>query len=174
MKDLKEFFNNLSKEDIDVYDKLDEMINRVKNMDSEDIKSQIETKVNNLKSDLENLDKEYDALGIMLSNNPLHYKTDILNAKNVTPIVTAKEEYSAKIAGLVRSVKTISTKKGATMAFINLVDETGDIELTLFPETYVNGLPLLEKNSLIIANIKREKRDDNYDFICNKIEPLEE
>ncbi len=123
---------------------------------------------------LENLDKEYDALGIMLSNNPLHYKTDILNAKNVTPIVTAKEEYSAKIAGLVRSVKTISTKKGDTMAFINLVDETGDIELTLFPETYVNGLQLLEKNSLIIANIKREKRDDNYDYICNKIEPLEE
>ena len=39
-------------------EKLDEMINRVKNMDSEDIKSQIETKVNNLKSDLENLDKE--------------------------------------------------------------------------------------------------------------------
>ena len=27
MKDIKEFFNNLSKEDIDVYDKLDEMIN---------------------------------------------------------------------------------------------------------------------------------------------------
>ena len=123
---------------------------------------------------LENLDKEYDVLGIMLSNNPLHYKTDILKAKNITPIVSAKEEYNTLVAGLVRSIKTISTKKGSTMAFVKLVDETGEIELTLFPETYVDGLPLLEKNSLVIAHIKREKRDDNYDYICSKLEPLEE
>ena len=123
---------------------------------------------------LENLDKEYDILGIMLSNNPLHYKTDILRSKNVTPIVTAKEEFNSKVAGLVRSVKTISTKKGSTMAFVKLVDETGEIELTLFPETYVEGLPLLEKNSLVIAEIKREKREENIDYICNKLEPLEE
>ena len=39
-------------------EKLDEMINRVRNMDSEEIKKQIETKVNGLKTDLESLDKE--------------------------------------------------------------------------------------------------------------------
>ena len=123
---------------------------------------------------LENLDKEYEVLGIMLSNNPLHYKTDILRAKKVTPIVDAKNELKAVVAGMVRSVKTIATKKGATMAFVKIMDETDEIELTLFPEAYVEGISLLEKNSLIIATIKREKRDDNYDFICNKVEPLEE
>ena len=123
---------------------------------------------------LENLDKEYDVLGIMLSNNPLHYKTDILRAKKVTPIIEAKNEFKAVIAGMVRSVKTIATKKGATMAFVKIMDETDEIELTLFPEAYVEGISLLEKNSLIIATIKREQRDDNYDFICNKVEPLEE
>ena len=39
-------------------EKLEEMLNRVKNMDSEEVKNQIETKVNSIKSDLENLDKE--------------------------------------------------------------------------------------------------------------------
>ena len=39
-------------------EKLEEMLNRVKNMDSEDVKKTIETKVNGLKADLENLDKE--------------------------------------------------------------------------------------------------------------------
>ena len=123
---------------------------------------------------LENLDKEYEVLGIMLSNNPLHYKTDILKAKNVTPIVEAKEEYESKVAGIIRSIKTISTKKGSTMAFIKLMDETDEIELTLFSEVYQESITLLEKNNLVIATIKREKRDENYDFICNKIEPLEE
>ena len=60
------------------------------------------------------------------------------------------------------------------MAFVKLVDETGEIELTLFPETYVDGLALLEKNSLVIAEIKRETREENIDYICNKLEPLEE
>lgn len=39
-------------------EKLEEMINRVRNLDSEDVKKTIETKVNNLKTDIEALDKE--------------------------------------------------------------------------------------------------------------------
>ena len=110
----------------------------------------------------------------MLSNNPLHYKAYILRAKNVTPIASAKEEFSSKVAGLVKGVKTISTKKGSTMAFVNIMDETGEMEITLFPETYLASIALLDKNSIIIAEVKREKRDDNYDYIGQKIEPLEE
>jgi len=39
-------------------EKLEEMLNRVKNMDSQDVKQAIESKVTNLKSELESLDKE--------------------------------------------------------------------------------------------------------------------
>ena len=123
---------------------------------------------------IENLDKEYEALGIMLSSNPLRYKADILRAKKIDAIVDAKESKSAKIAGLVRSVKTISTKKGSTMAFVKLADETDEIELTIFSDEYVKNVALLEKNKLIIASIKAEKRNDSIDYICNQIEPLEE
>ena len=123
---------------------------------------------------LENLDKEYEALGIMLSSSPLRYKADILRAKNITSIVDAKEAKNAKIAGLIRSVKTISTKKGATMAFVKLADETDEIELTVFSDEYLKSVALLEKNKLIIASIKAEKRNDDIDYICNQIEPLEE
>lgn len=123
---------------------------------------------------LENLDKEYEALGTMLSSSPLRYKADILRAKNITSIVDAKEAKNAKIAGLIRSVKTISTKKGATMAFVKLADETDEIELTVFSDEYLKSVALLEKNKLIIASIKAEKRNDDIDYICNQIEPLEE
>ena len=123
---------------------------------------------------IENLDKEYETIGIMLSDNPLHYKADILRAKKIDSISDAKRQGSAKIAGLVRSVKTISTKKGATMAFVKLADETDEIELTVFSDEYVRNIALLEKNKLIIASIKAEKRNDDIDYICNQIEPLEE
>ena len=123
---------------------------------------------------IENLDKEYEALGIMLSNNPLHYKADILRSKNIISIIDAKENKTAKIAGLIRNIKTISTKKGSTMAFIKLVDETDEIELTVFSDLYVSSITNLEKNKLIIAEIKREKRNDNIDYIASTIAPLEE
>ena len=123
---------------------------------------------------IENLDKEYETIGIMLSDNPLHYKADILRAKQIDSISDAKKQGSAKIAGLIRSVKTISTKKGATMAFVKLADETDEIELTVFSDEYVRSIALLEKNKLIIASVKAEKRNDNIDYICNQIEPLEE
>ena len=123
---------------------------------------------------IENLDKEYDALGIMLSNNPLHYKADILRAKKISSIIDAKESKESKIAGIIRSIKTISTKKGSTMAFVKLVDETDEIELTIFSDLYVQSFALLEKNKIIIADIKREKRGDSIDYICNNIQPLEE
>ena len=123
---------------------------------------------------IENLDKEYDALGIMLSNNPLHYKADILRAKKINSIIDAKESKDSKIAGIIRSIKTISTKKGSTMAFVKLVDETDEIELTIFSDLYVQSFALLEKNKIIIAEIKREKRGDSIDYICNNIQPLEE
>ena len=123
---------------------------------------------------IENLDKEYEALGIMLSNSPLHYKADILRAKKIVSITDAKERKTAKIAGLVRSVKTIQTKKGGTMAFVKLADEVDEIELTVFSDLYVKSISLLEKNKLIIADIRSEKRNDDIDYICANIEPLEE
>ena len=123
---------------------------------------------------IENLDREYETLGIMLSNNPLHYKADILRSKNIVSISDAKESKNAKIAGLIRNVKTISTKKGSTMAFIKLADEADEIELTVFSDLFVQTIALLEKNKLIIAEIKRENREGNVDYIASTITPLED
>lgn len=122
---------------------------------------------------LDNLDKEYSALGIMLSNTPLHYKKDILENKNVISISDAKEIKKSKIAGLIRSVKTISAKKG-TMAFIKLADESNEIELTVFADLYAKSVDLLRKNQIIIADIEAKNRNDEIDYIANSITPLEE
>lgn len=123
---------------------------------------------------LDNLEKEYEVLGMMLSNNPLHYKQDILKEKEVTAIIEAKLLNQAKIAGLIRTIKKINTKKGTTMAFAKLLDETDEMEITIFPDSYSQFFELLEKNKLIICEIKREKRDDNYYYIANSIAQLED
>ena len=123
---------------------------------------------------IDNLEKEYEVLGMMLSTNPLHYKADILKDKNITTILEAKEMNTAKIAGLVRIVKKHTTKKGFNMAYVTLMDETDEIEIKVFPKLYDTKGALLKKNSIIIAEIKKEEGEDSAGFICDDISPLEE
>jgi DNA polymerase-3 subunit alpha len=124
---------------------------------------------------LENLDKEYEALGIMLSNNPLHFKKDLLVAKNVTPILDAfNGSDTFKVAGIVKSKKTITTKKGQTMAFIKIFDETGDLEIIVFPDLYLKHVLTLVKNNIVVIEGKIETKKDEANFIANEISLLEE
>ena len=135
---------------------------------------------------LANLENEYNAIGIMLSSNPIKYKKEELLALGVTPIVEAtnqlfesienKEEFSStiKVAGLIRSIKTITTKKSKNMSFLKIFDETGELEITIFPELYQEHLHSFEKNNLVIFEGKLEYRNDAVSFIADKVLTLED
>ena len=123
---------------------------------------------------LENLDKEYEAIGIMLSDNPLRYKHDLLEKKNVTSIVEAKEMDKAVVAGIIKSKKVINTKKGTPMAFVKIFDETGDMEITIFPKQYGPIMSLIEKNNIILVNITHQVSQGEDTYIADEIQRLEE
>ena len=123
---------------------------------------------------LENLDHEYEAIGVMLSDNPLRYKKELLKEKNVSSIYDGKRMDKATIAGIIRSKKVISTKKGTPMAFIKIFDETDEIEITIFPNTYSEVLSLLDKNNIITAAIRKEISRDEVTYIGEEIHLLEE
>ena len=123
---------------------------------------------------LENLDREYQALGIMLSNNPLHYKKDLLLASGVSSIISSFESNSFKVAGIIKTKKVIHTKKGTPMAFIKIFDETGEMEITIFPNLYSEVMSLIQKNAIIVVEGKKDIRNDEINFLAYKINLLEE
>lgn len=123
---------------------------------------------------IDNLEKEYEVLGMMLSTNPLHYKADLLKEKKVTTILEAREKSNARIAGLVRIVNKHTTKKGLEMAYVTLMDETDEIEIKVFPKLYAQKSKILKKNNIVIAEIKKEEGEDASGFICDDINQLEE
>ncbi len=122
---------------------------------------------------LENLQKEYEVLHVMLSGHPLEYKTDLLRTNNVVPITELSDNEEANIAGIVMMKKIIKTKKGTQMAYIKILDQTGDIEVTVFPKTFDESYSLLDKNKIIVINGKKEG-DEESGFIANKISKLED
>lgn len=125
---------------------------------------------------LVNLNLEYEELGIMLSDNPLRYKKDLLEMHHVVPLIEAKESQKrVTVCGIISSIKTIKVKKNnTTMAFIKVFDESDELEVTIFPKTFEAYYTLLEKNNIVLIEGRFEINKDREGFIADKISLLEE
>lgn len=124
---------------------------------------------------LENLNLEYDTIGIMLSDNPLNYKKDILESHNALPIVDVIDSTNVvTFGGMIKSKKVINTKKGTPMAFVKLFDNTGEMEVTIFSDLYSKNLKYIEMNKLVLIKGSNRKNKEETSFIVNEITSLEE
>ena len=110
----------------------------------------------------------------MLSNNPLHYKKDLLVARGAVPIIEAMNVKQFAVAGIIKTIKVIHTKKGMPMAFIKIFDETGEMEITIFPNLYSTVISLIEKNNIIVVKGKRDFKNDEVNYLADEISLLEE
>jgi len=122
----------------------------------------------------ENLNKEFEAIGIMLSNSPLHYKKDLLILNNVTPINEAETNLNCTICGIIKSVKTHTSKNNKTMAFLKLFDETNEIEVTVFGDVYQKCINNIAKNKIVLVNGRIRENNGETSFIADEIKLLEE
>ena len=82
------------------------------------------------------LDWERELVGLYLSDHPLNSVAEAI-AESVTHLLGEIEPSMAgqmvTIAGMVASVRQITTKKGDPMAFVRIEDLQGGIEAIVFP-----------------------------------------
>ena len=122
---------------------------------------------------MENLDYEYDTIGAMLSSNPLDYKKEQLNKLGVKPINEVSHFGIVKIAGVVKDIRRIKTKKGDQMAVLRIYDQTGDLEVTIFPRVFDIVKGFLVKNTIVVITGRFENREE-VSFFADNIETLGE
>ncbi|MBM4338088.1 MAG: DNA polymerase III subunit alpha [Deltaproteobacteria bacterium] len=104
---------------------------------------------------------EKETIGFYISRHPLSaYQEEIKRWSNedTSALPQLQNGQEVKICGLVSSLKEIVTKKGDRMAFLNLEDMKGFVEVILFPEVFKNassclrsGDPLLVRGSLDLS-----------------------
>lgn len=123
---------------------------------------------------IENLELEYDTIGIMLSNNPLEFKKDLLEKENVIPINVAEEKNESIVAGIIKSIKVINTKKGTPMAFVKIFDQFKEMELTLFSDCYQDNINLIKRNNIVVCKVRKNIHANNLSFIVEEIHLLED
>lgn len=126
---------------------------------------------------MKKLSDEKELLGIYVSSHPLKKYRSILTDYEHVSVTRAQKligKKNLKSAGIVQAIKTIRTKRGESMAFVTIGDETGDMEAVIFPDLYRDVHRWLSEEAIITFAGKIEKRNDKIQCIISKVEVFDE
>ena len=114
--------------------------------------------------------KEKEAIGLNLKYNFFYQYQNLYQEKRLFRIEDLKEGMYIRTLGMIKYIRTIKTKAGENMAFVNLEDEINKIELTVFPRTY-NVLSNIAIGQVVIVGGKVQKRE-GLQIIVDSIEKV--
>jgi DNA polymerase-3 subunit alpha len=87
----------------------------------------------------------------------------------------AHHGYEVKIGGVIDSVRRVFTKKGNNeMAFVNINDHTGNIDLVVFPNIFRNHKAIINEEAVIIVEGRLEHREERMSVIVRNVKEIEE
>jgi DNA polymerase-3 subunit alpha len=104
------------------------------------------------KAELLRLEKE--SLGLYVSEHPLNAIRDQLRRRTDCTLVELerrREGETVLAGGIVAGVRTTTTKKGEPMAFVQLEDVTGSVEVIVFNSTYAAARELLLEDAVLVV-----------------------
>jgi DNA polymerase-3 subunit alpha len=113
---------------------------------------------------LENLDAEHDSLGLMISGSPLSLHQNALRDVKTVPLAEiASGSGTFLVAGVIKSIRVITTKKGQPMAFLSLYDDTSEADFIVFSEEYTASYSALKNDNAVLVKCHKDpRRDDSY------------
>jgi DNA polymerase III subunit alpha len=120
---------------------------------------------------------EREMLGFYVSAHPLTKYEKVIRTfatARCSALGDLRDQAEISIAGIVNSIKEITTKRGDRMAFVGFEDLDGRVEVVVFPELFKAVSPLLQKDSCLFIKGKLNSRDDTPKVLAESIILLEE
>lgn len=121
------------------------------------------------------LELERELLGMYLSGHPLDDYDDMLQqagADRLMDLNEAADDTIITVAGMVVSLKTITTKQGKAMAFMEWEDQIERCEVVLFPEVWKRSARLVEKGALLALRARVQQQDEGFKLLAEELAPL--
>jgi DNA polymerase III subunit alpha len=112
-----------------------------------------------------------ELVGVYVSSHPLQQMTVDLQNVITHATVDITEELkgtSVVVAGLIADVRTITTKKGETMAFIKLEDLQGAVDLTVFPQLFKERRDLWTNDKIVVIWGKADFRNGRVSVVADQ------
>jgi DNA polymerase-3 subunit alpha len=127
------------------------------------------------KNDLLALEKE--ALGLYVSEHPLHAIRDQLRRKTDTPLADVERRRDGEVVtvgGIVGQIKQLTTKKGEPMVFLRLDDVTGGAEVVVFNSVYAAARDLCVTDRILVVKGRVDhKQEGETKLIAMEVSPFE-
>ena len=120
---------------------------------------------------------EKETMGFYITGHPLtKYERDMERFGIVQNVALGDLSPASpvRIAGMVKHIKEITTRKGDRMAFLFLEDMTGTTEVTVFSDLFKEKKELLESGDPLVVSGTRNGDNDNPKVLANEIHRLEE
>ena len=114
------------------------------------------------------MEKEFEIFGFYVSNHPVTSYKEKYNSIDLCDI----SNYFDKIINIVvyvDRVKEVETKKGDKMCFITGSDEVSSIDVVFFPKVYTGDI---NAHDILYLNGRVEKRNDEYQFVANRVNEI--
>ena len=115
---------------------------------------------------------EKELTGIYVSEHPLQrlLRTVSMDCTPLDQIDDSLKGRKVTVAGMVVRVRRITTRKGDEMAFMELEDLSGSVDIVVFPRTYEKHRKLLTEDGLLLIQGRVDVRDGAVQIISDSIE----
>jgi DNA polymerase-3 subunit alpha len=120
------------------------------------------------------LNWEKELIGVYISEHPLNQYLNLMSEMATTPSIELDINLNGRsvvLLGLITYLRSLVTKKGAAMAFGNLEDLHGTIELIFFPQTWAKFREDVEIDQVYLVRGKvRIENEDRAKVVVDSIE----
>ncbi|WP_119303191.1 DNA polymerase III subunit alpha [Dongia deserti] len=130
-------------------------------------------------SPMERLQHEFGAIGFYLSAHPLDAygaslkRLDVVSHAELGSWMRARGSNRAKVAGLLLSKQEKTSAKGNRFAFLQLTDQSGMYEATIFSDRLQAAREHLEPGRALLLSVDIRAEEDNLRLMVNSVEPLD-
>ncbi len=118
----------------------------------------------------EKLAWEKELMGLYISDHPLRAHEAKIKAslaksvKDATAITNERLHFT--VAGIISSIKKISTKNGQPMVFATLADMHDSMELIVFSDSLQKNPVAWQENKVVVVSGRMSARNGEYKMIC--------
>ncbi len=118
---------------------------------------------------------EKELLNLYISAHPLTHVSAALKRRVTAYSSLLNEEWAGQtvtLGGRIASVRRIMTKKGDSMAAVQLEDMQGTIEVMVFPRAFATTAEHWREDAIVLVTGTVKLRDEDAQVVCDSVEEL--
>ena len=126
---------------------------------------------------MDRLNSEKEITGFYITGHPLDlYRSKMRNIKSIEQLLEDKVQDNdyVKIAGMIDSVKKMTTRKGDTMCILQVEDFTQSVEIVVFPNVFYNSVNIIMPETPVVIAGKVNLLDNGFKVMASKISLLDD